>query len=379
MKKIFIPAISLLALATVFGLDQMRTQEAGKFIRKTGGVSSASKTFSSKSGHHAQTSARSAKNHSPGETAASDPIPSATAKPDAVSLLLSSPVPLPIAPVPVAVEMLKAAFHGDRGLGGLFEPLRNQFANRLRNDPDFVAGVLGQMKNEKDPNFLKFLAKEMAKNAQCSRDLAVQMDGTAVDENESPERRRAALDILIDTFKPDAGLLQSISQLADDADPQVRLSAVDALAAWLKRPDQLQGLESQIVQELVGIINTSTDEQVWAHGLEALNGQHSRLSLEVLQALPNLWEHATTSENRELAASTFALADDAAKAFALEQLEKGFLRESDAEARQYIAVQMVTLGREESYARLQQLVPHDSALLQQLQTYVQLAQNTGGQ
>lgn len=281
-------------------------------------------------------------------------------------------VPLPVAPAPVAVNMLRKAFQ-DQGYGstGLLAGLRNQFANRLKNDPDFVAGVLDQMKSEKDPNFLKLLAGEMAKNAACSRDLQAQMSVTAADGNESSERRGSALDILGNTFKPDAGLLQSMADLAqNDADLSVRLNAVDALGAWLKHSEQLSGMESQVVQQLVGIINATRDEHIRAHGLQALNGSGSRLSLEILQALPDLFQPSATPDNRALAAATFALADPAAKSFALEQLEKAFLQERDFATRQYIAGQMVTLGHLETYQRIRELVPQDDALLTQLQNYI---------
>lgn len=166
---------------------------------------------------------------------------------------------------------------------------------------------------------------------------------------------------------PDAGLIDTVSQVADgDADVATRIAAIETLNAWMiKQPDRLTG---EISAHLAVIAEVSVDTDVRGHALQALALHRSPLPQAVLHTLAKAAQNDSSLQNRDVAALALGAAADSPE-LALRALTVAFAATGDIDLRRSVLSQIVRVGGSDALPVLHALKLDDPLLQQDVQDY----------
>jgi hypothetical protein len=270
-------------------------------------------------------------------------------------------------------ETLDSFFQPVQLASGLSLESSTWITDKLRFEPGFVVKCMTYIENETNVETARILAKLIVENGDADvRSLFKQASIRNLTEADS-NKRRIGLTMLMDLssiqFDQDqAALCQTVGNIArTDVDMQVRLDALLALQVWLHENSSIQ---SEIADEIIQTIGSSTDRPVRTRGYQALSIQGVIYSSDILEGISNLLQNEPDLKNVDLGLQAMKSAANNAKGFAVEQLERVYLGVSDPEKKLSIARLMLENG-EITIDRLKQISSNEPWLIGQLQSRLQ--------
>jgi hypothetical protein len=246
-----------------------------------------------------------------------------------------------------------------------------QLANYLAQHPDKTSEFLEELKFEESyPQLFSWLSEWNAENPTPEgRDLIKNWASELVQTDHSAAGQQAALGLL-NHATPELEFVPLISQLyRDAANNQLQVSAIVTLKDWAGKNPHLQ---SAIQDQLIEIVNASSDEEVRERAFEAV-ASVGLSDATLIEAANLLWQEPTDA-NRSLLAMAFEKAGNATREFALTRLEQVCNDASDLTAQKAALAQIVRLGKRTSTEILQRLNAAHPELEPDVKDYLQILQ-----
>jgi hypothetical protein len=268
-----------------------------------------------------------------------------------------------------------------------------KFAPYFERHPESIEEIVAWLKNEENLSVLDAISTLREINTEhpsaSGSSLIVRLALDIATNDGLPEKRVAALSQLSKVFDVKTEpmsrlvnispqLIDAVAQLAEtDADKRVRLAAMDAMGSWVDRnPNILPALS----HKLLGIIKTSSDDELRAHGLQTVVDsarKHMGFRDDLIAEMTELSWTDPDERNRDLAAQGFSGASGKAIDAALIQLEAAYYQSTELDTKKIILHQMATIGKTNSIAILQR-IPGGDPLARDVQTLMQSFGNEEG-
>jgi hypothetical protein len=148
------------------------------------------------------------------------------------------------------------------------------FRHWLPQDVRNIELLIENMQWETDQETIATLGKMVLESGSTtSRQAIVDAALNFLLSDDLVARRQASLQILSDASELNSDLLQAVSRVSrEDELPEIRIGAIDTMAAWMKR---LPDWAPRISDELLNTLQHSEDRNVQHHADAALSGHHN--------------------------------------------------------------------------------------------------------
>ncbi len=270
-------------------------------------------------------------------------------------------------------DVVKAARASiEKGEMDAVEGVYEFFFQYIKAHPENVDEFVAAFWNEKNEHVLRALARAMVdvEAGLLSNAKVIEAAIQLAKDTSFEQRQHIMLHLMAQFPEMNEEARQAILELSrNDPNPQVKTSAVAALADWMDSFPEKTGL---LLQQVGNVFKTTQDDDVRLFTYQILALHKESLTHDLQLALSERLKAEKDIFNCNLIASALSVAPDEIRLSAVNYVQSIFGKEEDLEKKRTLLAQIVALARQDSIPLLTKYKNEDSILAQDAKEYLAL-------